>query len=100
MAVRTLKNLIKLIWNWSILNIIYKVWEKWFGNISIIWILKFSPILKPKIVQIIRYHIKESWMKRKDTKCQINLKITIIKIKNKNKKQKTKESTVKLDKEN
>jgi len=56
---------------------------------KMIWQLKFSPILKPKTVPIIRYHIKESWIKRKDTKCQINLKITIIKIKNKNKKQKS-----------
>ena len=40
-------------------------------------------------------------MKRKDTKCQINLKITIIKkkIKTKNKKQKTKEPAVKFDRE-
>ena len=56
--------------------------------------LKIFSYLKAKnnsnyTILIIRYHIKESWMKRKDTKCQINLKITIIKIKTKNKKQKS-----------
>ena len=56
--------------------------------------LKIFSYLKAKnnsnyTILIIRYHIKESWMKRKDTKCHINLKITIIKIRTKNKKQKS-----------